>query len=50
MGEIAMHTEAKITNTEANFARISSQLCAKPPIFSRTLREQLYVLKNEDAI
>jgi hypothetical protein len=30
--------------------RYSGQLRAKPPVFASTLREQLFELKNEDAI
>ncbi len=37
--------------TEANFACASSQLRAKPTVFfASTLREQLFELKNEEAI
>jgi hypothetical protein len=36
--------------SHADFACASSQLRAKPPVFASTVREQLFELKNEDAI
>jgi hypothetical protein len=35
---------------EANFARVTGQLRAKPPVLCKHAREQLLKLKNEDAI
>jgi hypothetical protein len=35
---------------EANFARATGQFHAKPPVFCKHAREQLFELKNEDAI
>ncbi len=44
------HTEAKIRNTEANFARASGQLRAKTPVFFKQAERTLFELKNEESI
>jgi hypothetical protein len=38
------------TGRQSHALLLSGQLRAKPPVFVSTLREQLFELKNEDAI
>ncbi len=46
-----MRLAATQVQSHANFACTSDQYSAKPPVFlASTLREQLFELKNEDAI